>query len=796
MLLFRFTITLILITVSLQAHSISTSTVNSTNVSDIEIAKVSGEITIDAKLNEQHWKNATQVDLNIVTRPYNNTPSPIETKALLMENGENLYIAFIAQDPNPKEIRAFFKDRDRAWGNDLVGIKLDTYNQQRSAYRFLVNPLGVQIDGIENEVTNRESDAWDAIWHSAGEINKQGYIVEMAIPLRMLNFNDKLAKQTWGIELMRFYPRKQNLRISNIKLERGNSCEICQLAKATGFTEAKQGSNLMITPAVVATSTESMDEDDEWLTDNNLEASLDMRWGITPDILLNATINPDFSTVESDNARLNINNNFALFNEEKRPFFLDNADYFDANYNLVYTRNINAPNYGAKLTGRSNTHAFGLFVTDDTTTNILIPGNRSSSIASIEGESKASAFRYQNNYNDDITLGWISTIRTARDYKSYVNGVDGQFRFSTEDLLKFQYLYSATQYPEDLFQQFCDIDNEEDCQPPTDDEQCDFSYCTYNESALRTLDDTPFNGKAYTIRFEHSDSDWYYFTNYNKQTSGFRGDLGFIPRVDFNKFVVGGHRQWYAETNNWWTTFKLYSDWDTSHNDNGDMLEKEFDINAQLEAKYESYFRLSFTDREQVGSRKNKSSLAIKGNTDLFNEKQLSFFAEAKPLLGLYVNMNLSGGDAIDYRNNRLGQRQQISSKVNWNINKHIEIKLKQTYRSLEAENALGVQAKVFIARLTDLRATYQFNVMSFLRLSLIYNNTHRNVNNYLFKDPDDITAKSKDLSSELLYAYKINPQTVFYLGYSSHQETNDDFSDLTRDKHKGFLKFSYAWIK
>ncbi|WP_170309586.1 carbohydrate binding family 9 domain-containing protein [Litorilituus lipolyticus] len=785
-------------TFSLLVHSLSYASQSLNTNKNFSIPKTQGDISIDAKLDEPQWQQAKHININIVTRPYDNTPSPISTEALLMEDGTTFYIAFIAKDPDPSQIRAFLKDRDRAWGNDLVGIKIDTYNEQRSAYRFMVNPLGVQIDGIENEVTNSESDSWDGIWHSAGEINEQGYIVEMALPLRMLNFNDKLKEQTWGIELVRFYPRNQNLRISNIQLVRGNNCEICQLAKVTGFKEAKQGSNLMITPSLVASSSETINEDDEnlWDKDNDVEASLDLRWGITPDILLNATINPDFSTVESDNARLNINNNFALFNEEKRPFFLDNADYFDSNYNLVYTRNINAPNYGGKLTGRHNKHSFGVFFTDDTSTNILIPGNRKSSIATIDDESQASAFRYQNNYNEKITIGWISTLRTAQDYKNLVNGIDGRVRFNDEDVAKFQFLQSDTEYPDDLYQQFCDIDDQNDCEPPAEENDCDLYGCVYNESALRTLQTDSFKGHAYRISYEHTDSAWHYFAKYNEQNEGFRGDLGFISRVDFNKFVTGAQRRWYADDNSWWNDVSVYSDWDISHNDNGELLEKEFDINAQLRAKYESYFRLSYTDRKQVGSRKDKSDLAITGNTDLFNEKQWSFFSEVKPILGLYLNMNISGGDAIDYRNNRLGERQQLSTKVSWNINRHLEVKLKQTYRSLDAKNSQGINDNVFIARLTDFRATYQFNVMSFLRFSLIYNNTHRNPDNYLYIDPDDITARSKDLSSELLYAYKINPQTVFYLGYSSHHGTEEDFSNLEKDTHRGFLKFSYAWIK
>ena len=760
----------------------------------IEIPQISGDIVIDALLSEPQWRSAKKVLINNITRPYDNIPSPVHTEALLMESEGYFYLAFIAKDPDIKEIRAFLKDRDKSWGDDLVGIKIDTYNDQRSAYRFLVNPLGVQIDGIESEVTQKESDAWDGIWESAGKIIDDGFIVEMALPLRMLNFQESEGKQTWGIELLRYYPREERLRLSNIHLDRGNSCEICQIATASGFKGAKQGSNFTVTPSIVLGAAQERDDNNEWQDTNNTEASLDLRWGITPDWLLNATINPDFSTVESDNAQLNINNNFALFNREKRLFFLDNQDYFDSDYNLVYTRNINAPNYGAKLTGRENNHAFGLFITDDKNTNILIPGNRSSSVATIDGESKAAALRYRYSLNNDITLGWISTLRTAEDYSNSVNGIDARFRLNTEDVFKFQSLFSTTQYPNDLFKQFCNVDEEDEqarCATPENNDDCQFGDCIYNENVLRTIKAESFTGNAFKAGYYHNDSNWYYRVTYDRQNAGFRGDLGFISRVDHNKFSVGGDRKWYAEPNKWWTQFKIYSDWDLIHNDNNELIEKEFDINAQLHARYSSYFRVGYTKRESVGSRLDKSKLAIADNSTLFTEHQFFIFAETKPMLGLYINANVTRGDKIDYRNNRLGKINRLSSNINWNINKHVEVKLKQTVRQLDAEGE-----NVFIARLTDLRTTYQFNVQSFLRLSVVFNNTSRNTSNYLYIAPEDINRHSKSLSSELLYAYKINPQTVFYLGYSDQHYSDETIQDLTQEQRSVFMKYSYAWLK
>ncbi len=775
-----------------------------------EIPRISGKITIDAKLDEEQWRHAKKILINNITRPYDNIPSHVHTEALLMEDGGTFYIAFIAEDPDPSQIRAFYRDRDKSWGDDIVGIKIDTYNDQRSAYRFLVNPLGSQIDGIENEVTKKESDSWDGIWDSAGKINEKGYIVEMALPLRMLNFTEKSSFQDWGIELMRFYPRDEFYRLSNIRLERDNSCELCQLHTVKGFSGAKQGDNLTVTPSLVTGMNEDRDDNNEWQNENNTEASLDVRWGITPDWLLNVTINPDFSTVETDNAQLNINNNFALFTQEKRPFFLDNADYFDSNYNLIYTRNINAPNYGAKLTGRENNHTFGLFVTDDDSTNILIPGNRGSSIATIDGESKASAFRYRYSFNENITMGTVSTIRTAENYKNVVNSGGTRIRVSTADVFKFQALHSTTEYPDDLFKQFCNAEEPEEsngsansndsdnCQAPPENIDCGYEHCDFNEQVLRTSKEGKFSGNAFKTSYVHNDRDWYYQIRYDKQDANFRGDLGFIPNVDYNRFSVGGDRKWYAKPGDWWTKFKIYSDWDITHNDNDELIEKEFDINAQLNSGMNSYFRFSYTNRNLVGLRDDKSNLAIDGNTTLFTENQFSLFGEFKPMLGLYLNSNFKYGDAIDYRNNRLGRTKQWRARINWNINEHLELKIKHVFNQLDATNPhINIKSNnVFNARLTDFRATYQFNVLSFLRFSIIYNNTTRNIDNYIYGDPEDLTQSSKNISTELLYAYKLNPQTVFYVGYSDSSYTEEEFSDLEQNQRSVFMKFSYAWMK
>ena len=357
---------------------------NTVNQAQLNIPHVELELTIDGELNDLIWQQALDVPMNIVNSPWNNKPSPVSTNAKIVENGDYLYIAFIAQDPNPELIQGFLGDRDTRWFDDLVGFKLDTYNNRRLNYEFFVNPHGVQHDAIFNEMTVSKDPAWDGIWQSAGKITKDGYQVEIAIPYHILNFNDNDDVKTWAIELIRVYPRDTSLRISHIELDRNNPCWLCQTPEVVGFKNAKASKNIMLTPTLVASRSETREiftPKTDWEAENDIDTGLDLRWGINANTLLNVTLNPDFSNIETDSGQLSVNKTFSLFYDEKRQFFVENSEYFSSNFDLVYTRNIADPEYGAKLTGTEGKHTYGAFMTNDTQTNIILPGNTGSRLS-------------------------------------------------------------------------------------------------------------------------------------------------------------------------------------------------------------------------------------------------------------------------------------------------------------------------------------------------------------------------------------------------------------------------------
>jgi hypothetical protein len=739
----------------------------------LAIPSLQSGVVIDGALDEQVWQNAAEVSLNYVTRPFENAIPPVGTKVKFFENGTELIVAFIATDPNPEAIRAFLRDRDRSSGEDLVGIKIDTYNDGRLAYQFFVNPLGVQTDSIENEMTGSESKSWNGIWESAGQLTDTGYVVEMRIPLRLMNFLEKNGHKTWGVEFVRYYPRVDNYRISHVKFDRDNACGLCQMGDISGFKDAKQGEKITIVPTAVAGVSRSRDPiaATDWEKENMQELGLDVNWGVTPELTFSGTLNPDFSQVEADEAQLNINNTFNLFFAEQRPFFVENADYFSSIQNLVYTRNINAPDYGAKLTGRVQKHSVGVFVTNDASTSFIIPGNRGSSVATLEEKSVNFAGRYRFDYSDDFSLGIVSTVRSSDTYQNIVNGVDSRYRISEQDTLRVQLVHSATDYPEELFKSFCD----NDCQQASD----------LTESALRTKKNGTFTGNSYRIYYDRDNEDYFLRARREIDEADYRADLGFNNTVDRQRYVFGGGYRWYNE-DSWWNRIQLDGDWDITHNDSGELIEKELEGKVSVRADLQSYFEFGFETRTRVGLRQDPSNLSIDGNTTQFEESAFKTFIEVKPNAFIEFYSFLRMGERVDLANNRLGDEVFAENGFDLNLGINTSLSVDYTYSELDSADQ-----RLFVANLIDTRVTYQFDPRQFLRLIVAFSDIQRNADNYVV----EVDEKSRNLGFQLLYSYKVNPLTKFFVGYSQTAFDSDDLNKLVADNQSLFMKFSYAWL-
>ena len=739
---------------------------NTINTNHLNIPHTEQTIKIDGDLSDAAWQRALVVDLNIVNNPWKNKPSPVKTTAKVIENGKYLYVAFIADDPDPSKIKGFLSDRDKTWGDDLVGLKLDTYNNRRLDYEFFVNPYGVQNDSISNENTGKVNDLWDGIWQSYGKITKKGYQVEIAIPFSTLNFVQSDHQKTWAMELVRLYPRDERLRISHIPLDRNNKCWLCQMPEIKGFEKAKVGSRLRLTPYSVASSDQTRDiynNSDPWHNNNNYAAGLDIHWGITASTAIDATVNPDFSNVESDTGQLNVNKNFALFYNEKRPFFLENANYFSSNNNLVYTRNIADPNYGIKITGREAKHSYGFFATDDTQTNIILPGNLNSNIITLAQQSYAGAFNYRYNVNDDFSLGFISTFRSsAEQYHNVVAGLDTKYKFNDSNSLLAQVLTSDSKNTAPIFK------------------------------GLVANTSSSFSDNAYKINYIHESENWLVNVGQQQINKNFRADLGYMPKSDFKETSLSVKRSFYGTAKSWWSEANIQTDWDIQHNQNNELIEQALKTTAVIYGPKLSQLHIDYRRAHTVGLRFNNSIDNIDNNTDMFTVDNVNIYSEIQPTSRVFVGIGINNGKQIDYSNNRLGDYRELYSYITLNPTDHFMIDLYYTLSDLTAKNLQQVNDSVYSANLTDLRLSYQFDVRSYLKLNLVYSDVHRNPNN---NPMINVFKKDRSLSTQLIYSYKINPQTAFFVGYSDSSYQDDNLTRLRRDKRTFFMKISYAWM-
>ena len=707
-------------------------------------------IKVDGKMDEAVWKTATKMELKYENNPGEGTAPPVKTEVFFYENGKSFNVAFIAYDPNPEEIRASLRDRDSLWSDDNVAIIVDTFNDERSGYEFFVNPLGAQADVRMDDTDGWDEDSsWDAIWDSAGQITDFGYVVEISIPFSALRFPDSDDKLVWNIAGWRNYPRDVNFQMATNIFDRNIKCNLCQFHQVEGFENIKPGKNFQLTPTLtVSRADEKPDVPGEWDNgDIEVEPGLDVRWGLTQDIVLNATLNPDFSQVEADAGQLDVNNTYSLFYPEKRPFFLDGASYFDTtNFNFVHTRNIADPDGGVKLTGKNDGHSYGLMIANDNNTSFLMPGNQGSDVATLDESSNVAIGRYKMDVGERSNVGVLMTHRQNDEYHNTLVSLDGTYWLSQADTIEYQVAQSDSKNPQMIIDDYDVTEKQRDT--------------------------------AFSVNYEHSTRDYNLKAGYTNIGEDFRADLGFQSRANIERVVLGGRRTYYGDSDDTLTQWGYFGDWDKTHDQDGKMLEQEYEIHGTLEGQKQFFTNFGVVHREKLY------------DEQYFDETQFMMYAEMKPVANTQIGSFFRIGKQIDYANTQLGDGVLVEAFTEWDVNRHINASINYNYSHLDVDDG-----RLFTAHQADIRLSYQFSMRSRLKLVLQYTDIARDADLYDYDDIEDRPDENdKFFSSQLIYSYKINPQTLFFVGYSDGGFQDDSLAELTRDERAVFTKFSYAW--
>jgi len=713
---------------------------------NFNLAHLEQSIDLDGQLLESHWQDATLIPLIYQNEPNEKGAPPVKTDAYLYEDGTYLYVAIIAYDDKPENIRAALRDRDTLWTDDNVALMIDTFNDERTGYEFYVNPLGAQGDMRMTDTDGWSEDpSWDAIWDSAGQITDQGYVVEMRIPFTALRFPKNKADMTWSIALWRNFPRDVMYQMSNVGFDRDVKCSFCQFDKITGFNAMEPSKNIQLTPTLTALRHDVKETvPGDWQNgDIDTEAGLDIRWGISQDAVINATINPDFSQVETDSLELDVNTTYSIYYAEKRPFFLDGASYFKSSlFELLYTRTIAEPDIGAKVTGKTDAHSYAFMYADDENTSILLPTNQGSGFANLAEKSKAAVGRYQYDIGEQGTIGISTTHREADNYHNTVLSLDGSYWFNQSDSVLYQVATSDTNNSAFL------IDN-----------------YGLNESQSDT---------AYKLEFSREKRDYKLLASYEDIGEDYRTDLGYQAQVDYKKALLGGGQTWYLDANELVTEYSYNVDWDKTWAQDGSLLEEEYEGYVFLKGQMQSFLEVGYVHRNE-------------NYDDKFYNQNIGYiWGGFKPSKDITLNLYTEFGSKIDYSNEQLADLFTLEPELTWDINDHWQVQLEHSYSRLN--NPQG--DNVFTANLTDLRIYYKFNMRSMLKLILQFEDIDRNENAYYYV----VDKINRDYGSQLVYSYKINAQTLFYLGYSDKGYQDDSLKNIERDQRTFFTKLSYAW--
>jgi len=442
----------------------------------------------------------------IAREPADGAPPSQDTDAYLGYDAHNLYAVFVCWDKEPDKIRARMTRREDIFSDDSAEIMIDTFNDARRGYAFAANPLGIQWDALwtEGSIGNGLpldysgfDQSFDTVWNSAGRLTGQGYILLMTIPFKSLRFPNTDPQQ-WRIILNRSIPRtNENLfwpRITNRIQGRFN-----QAASATGLRMSRVR-NIQLTPYGLLRGFRDIDQRDPsnpFFASRTLEpqGGLDAKFILHDSFVLDATVNPDFSQIESDQPQITVNQRFEVFFPEKRPFFLENSNYFTSPIDLVFTRRIAHPEFGLRLTGKTGPWAVGVLATDDRAPGEVLPLTNPHS-----GERATFTIaRVSRDILDQSTIGVTYTGREFGGGYNRVAGIDTNLKLDQNWRLQAQAVTSST-----------------------------VDVVTGTHSA----------GPGYKVDLERSGRNFNLQSLYSDYSPGFVTETGFVNRVDVRAQTV------------------------------------------------------------------------------------------------------------------------------------------------------------------------------------------------------------------------------------------------------------------
>jgi len=625
----------------------------------LTIPRLEGSVVVDGDLADSGWRNAARVERFVEYMKTNNTEPPAKTVARIAYDSAFVYVAFEAHDPRPDDIRAPFVDRDRLMEDqDWVEVMIDTRAERRSAMGFRVNARGIQADSNFDDTIYNEDFSPDYFFESAARVTHDGWSAEIRIPLSTLRYPAR-DPQTWGVMFLRNYPRRFRYVMANVEIPKSSNCFICHEDEFGGIAGLPAGGHLTIAPYTSAQRVENRNIESRMAAEPlRGDTGGDLKWSPSTTLTFDATVNPDFSQIESDVPNISANSRFAFEYPEKRPFFLEGVDLLNTPIRAVYTRSIESPAWGMRATGQSGNLAYtALLASDRAGGTTILPAALGNRTITRDDRTLAGIGRVRQTIGKSF-IGFLTTIREGGNEHNRVLGPDFLYKPNDSDRVIGQLLVSST-------------------------------TSTSTGHALR----------VYATRDKNK---YDLFAGVRDFSDSFRADDGFVPQVGIRSFYGEGGYHLYPMSRVSFIRPYLGVERIVATKD-GSLVHDGLYPGVYFEGgpfASRGWITMHFADRDRVAASNLRYSFA-----------ELDLRGVPSRWLTSIV-LHGTAGEKLDYSEGRKGHGAALQLSGAVRPTDHLDLQLTANHEWLHVGNA----ERVFAAQIERLKATYTISPRSLVR--------------------------------------------------------------------------------
>ncbi len=663
--------------------------------------------------------------------PVDGKPASEETEVWMGRTSAALFFVFACHDHHPEAVRTHLARRENILKDDTVSVLLDPFQDHRRGVLFMVNPAGVQADASWTE--NNDPDySYDQVWDSETRLTRTGWLAMISIPYRSLRFRAGAAE--WGVVFQRNLPRNSETdywprvaaNISGVLTQEGTLRGIEGLGKSR---------NLQINPYALAQNEKTLNALDPlapYFSSRKLEGTEggEAKAIIKDSIVVDATVNPDFSQVESDQPQFTVNQRFPVFFPELRPFFLENANYFATPITLLYTRNIVHPEFGARVTGKVGSTNLGFIAIDDREPGeVYQPGDALYGKHALFGIGRVS-----QDFGKGSNLGVIYTDEEFAGSWNRIGGADFTLRFNDHWTAQGQSVESSTRS--------LDLSNSSN------------SPATYSAGPATKLELTR-NGHSFN--FDTVGRDY---------STGFISQVGFIQTANIRSNSTHANYQWYPKRSRL-QSYGLETQTAIAFDHAGNRVYHY--------SQADFFFALTRNTVIAPLAGENSDTLTpveypvLQANRNI-TENFAGIVVRSAPLPQLSFNLVTTYGGNPNY--NPVANRQPSLLDENY-LQALVTV---QPFRSLTLDNtylldrnfAAHTSALAFENETLRTKINYQFTRAFSARVIVEYDSLHVN-------PAQTSLVRTKQVSTQALLTWLPHPGTAVYLGY------NNDLQNINR---------------